>query len=200
MHDIVDFPAFLLASVLLVLSPGPGTLAILGAASASRRAGFAALCGTSAGDALLMAAAAVGAATLLASNPAAFLVLRYLGGAYLIWLGGGALLSKEHGLSLDAPAQGGAFYRSLLVTLLNPKAILFFMAFFPQFVRPGASIGAFALLGCVFIAINCSYQSGLILGARRIALHLQDLPHIALWVNRLLGAVFVLFGLRLIFV
>jgi leucine efflux protein len=197
MHGIVDFPAFIIASVLLILSPGPGTLAILGAAGGSRRAGFAALAGTSMGDVLLMTAAAVGAATLLAAYPAAFAALRYVGGGYLVWLGIKALLSKETGLAISEPEHGAAFKRSLLVTLLNPKAILFFMAFFPQFIAHGAPISSFAVLGAVFIALNCSYQACLILGASRVANHIESLPHLALWISRGLGAVFVTFGLRL---
>ncbi|QNM98120.1 LysE family translocator [Chitinimonas koreensis] len=197
MYGITDFPAFLLASTLLILSPGPGTLAILGSATGSRRAGFAALAGTSTGDALLMAAAAVGAAALLAANPAAFNLLRYGGGAYLVWLGIKSLLSKEQGLAITAPAEGDAFRRSLLVTLLNPKAIVFFMAFFPQFVLPGASPSAFVILGLVFITLNCLYQALLISGASFVIRHLDEAPHYALWINRLLGAVFILFGLKL---
>lgn len=198
MAGITDFSTFLFASLLLILSPGPGTLAILGASTASRRAGFAALLGTSAGDAVLIAAAAVGAAALLAANPAAFAAMRYAGGGYLVWLGIKNLLSREQGLAVSQPEQGGAFKRSLLVTLLNPKAILFFMAFFPQFVTQGASGGAFAVLGAAFIALNCAYQTGLILGANRIARHIDEMPHIALWVNRVLGVVFIGFGIRLV--
>jgi leucine efflux protein len=197
MQGIVDFPAFLFASVLLILSPGPGTLAILGAATSSRRSGFLALMGTSTGDATLMAAAAIGAATLLAANPTAFAVFRWLGGAYLIGLGIKALWSREQGLAVTQASADSAFKRSLFVTLLNPKAILFFMAFFPQFVRPGAPLASFAILGLVFIALNCAYQTCLIFGASFIAKHLDELPHITIWVNRVLGAVFILFGLRL---
>ncbi|GAB3265263.1 leucine efflux protein LeuE [Chitinimonas naiadis] len=197
MPGIIDFPAFLVASTLLILSPGPGTLAILGSATGSRRDGFAALAGTSTGDAILMAAAAIGAATLLAANPLAFNVLKYGGGAYLVWLGIKSLMSKEEGLAVSQPDSGNPYRRSLLVTLLNPKAIVFFMAFFPQFVTPGASGWNFAILGAVFIALNCLYQSLLIVGAGFILRHLDEAPHYALWVNRLLGLVFVLFGLRL---
>ncbi|MBL8507494.1 MAG: LysE family transporter [Chitinimonas sp.] len=197
MLGITDFPAFLVASTLLILSPGPGTLAILGSATASRRAGFAALAGTSTGDAILLAAAAIGAATLLASNPMAFNLLKYGGGAYLVWLGIKSLLSKEQGLAVSGPGQGSPFRRSLLVTLLNPKAVVFFMAFFPQFVPPGASVWAFAVLGAVFIGLNCIYQAILIVGAGFILRHLDEAPHYALWVNRLLGAVFILFGVKL---
>ncbi|WP_269533235.1 LysE family translocator [Chitinimonas sp. BJYL2] len=197
MNGIVDFPAFLLASTLLILSPGPGTLAILGSATASRRAGFAALAGTSTGDAILMAAAAIGAATLLAANPFAFSMLKYAGGGYLVWLGIQSLRAKEQGLSISAPGGGDPFRRSLFVTLLNPKAIVFFMAFFPQFVTPDSGAGAFVTLGVVFIALNCLYQALLITGAGFIIRHLDEAPHYALWVNRLLGAVFILFGVRL---
>lgn len=197
MNGIVDFPTFVIASTLLILSPGPGTLAILGAATGSRRAGFEALAGTSTGDAILMAAAAIGAAALLQAYPAAFDVLRYGGGAYLAYLGIRSLLSTEPSLAVSAPAGGKAFQRSVIVTLLNPKAIVFFMAFFPQFVRPGAGLESFALLGVLFIAMNCVYQALLINGAAFVLRHLDEAPHWALWVNRLLGAAFLFFGVRL---
>lgn len=197
MTGISDFPAFLIASTLLILSPGPGTLAILGSATGSRRAGFAALAGTSTGDAILMAAAAIGAAALLATNPLAFNLLKYGGGAYLVWLGIKSLRAREQGFAITAPAEGDAYRRSLLVTLLNPKAIVFFMAFFPQFVQPGASTWAFVVLGAIFISLNCLYQALLISGAGFVIRHLDEAPHYALWINRLLGVVFILFGLKL---
>lgn len=194
---VQDFGAFIVASVLLILSPGPGTLAILGAAAGSRRAGFAALAGTSLGDAALMAVAAIGAAALLTAYPFAFDLLRYGGGAYLAWLGVQSLLSRTPGFALSAPKQGEAFRRSLLVTLLNPKAIIFCMAFFPQFVGRNAHPAAFVVLGATFIFLNCLWQTGLIVGANRIASHLDAMPRFALWVNRVLGVVFILFGVRL---
>lgn len=197
MTGIIHFPAFVIASILLILSPGPGTLAILGSSTGSRRAGFAALAGTSTGDALLMLAASIGAATLLAANPTAFAVLKYGGGAYLAFLGIKSLLSKEQRLAVSQPEAGHAYKRSLLVTLLNPKAIVFFMAFFPQFVTPGAPLTAFAVLGVLFIALNCTYQALLITFSSWIIGHLDEAPHIALWVNRLLGVVFILFGVKL---
>jgi leucine efflux protein len=197
MNGIVDFPAFLLASSLLILSPGPGTLAILGAATGSRRAGFEALAGTSTGDAILIAAAAIGAAALLHNYPLAFDMLRYGGGAYLVWLGIKALRSREETLAVSQAAPGDAYKRSLFVTLLNPKAIVFFMAFFPQFVARDAGLSSFAVLGVIFITLNCLFQAMLIWGASFVISHLDEAPHWALWINRLLGCAFILFGLRL---
>jgi leucine efflux protein len=199
MDNIFNFPAFLIASTLLILSPGPGTLAILGAATGSRRAGFEALAGTSLGDATLMAVSAAGAATLLHSYPSAFDALRYGGGAYLVWLGLQALQSKEQALAVSTPEPGHAFKRSLFVTLLNPKAIVFFMAFFPQFVTPGAGASSFAILGTVFIVMNCLYQSMLISGATWVIGHLDEAPHWALWISRVLGLAFMGFGVKLAF-
>ncbi|MDT8992398.1 LysE family transporter [Curvibacter sp. APW13] len=198
MEGIVNFPAFVLASTLLILSPGPGTLAILGAATGSRRAGFEALAGTSTGDAILMAVTAAGAASLLHGHPVAFSVLRYGGGAYLAWLGLQALRSREPSLAVSAPAAGSAFQRSLWVTLLNPKAIVFFMAFFPQFTTPQAGATSFALLGAAFVAMNCLYQAALISGANWVIGHLAQAPHWALWINRVLGLAFLGFGVRLV--
>ncbi|MEJ6004848.1 LysE family transporter [Paucibacter sp. AS339] len=197
MNHIDNFSAFLVASTLLILSPGPGTLAILGAATGSRRAGFEALAGTSLGDATLITIAALGAETLLRSYPGAFDVLRYGGGAYLVWLGLQALRSKEQALALITPEPGHAFKRSLLVTLLNPKAVVFFMAFFPQFVSPGGGASSFATLGAVFVAMNCLYQSMLISGAAWVIGHLDEAPHWTLWINRILGLAFMGFGVKL---
>ena len=197
MNGVVDLPAFLIASTLLILSPGPGTLAILGAATGSRRAGFEALAGTSTGDAILIAAAGIGAATLLHAYPAAFEALRYLGGGYLAWLGFQSLRSRETRLAITACAPGDAYRRSVFVTLLNPKAIVFFMAFFPQFITPDGGLRAFALLGALFIAMNCLYQALLIHGTSWVLRHLDEAPHWALWINRTLGVAFIGFGLRL---
>lgn len=194
---IVDGWAFVVASILLILSPGPGTLAILGAAMTSRRDGFAALAGTSLGDALLMFAAAAGAAAVLHGNPLAFQVLRYGGGAYLAWLGWKSLRASTEQLRVTAPAPGQALRRSLMVTLFNPKAIVFFMAFFPQFIAPDAGWQAFALLGAGFIAMNCTYQTALIVMAGQIARHMTEVPAIARWINRSLGVVFIGFGVKL---
>lgn len=199
MDGIVNFSAFVLASTLLILSPGPGTLAILGAAICSRRAGFEALAGTSTGDALLMAVASFGAATLLQRSPAAYDVLRYGGGAYLVWLGFKALSSKEQSLTVSAPEPGDAFKRSLMVTLLNPKAIVFFLAFFPQFIAPNAGASSFVLLGSAFIAMNCIYQAALIGGASWMIEHLAQSPHWTVWINRVLGFAFICFGTSLTF-
>ena len=108
-----------------------------------------------------------------------------------------APLDLKGNLAVSAPPAGHAYKRSLVVTLLNPKAILFFMAFFPQFIAPTAGLESFALLGLIFIAMNCLYQTLLINGAAFVLRHLDEAPHWALWINRLLGAAFVLFGLRL---
>jgi leucine efflux protein len=197
MSFVPDLGAFLIASILLILSPGPGTLSILGAATRSRGAGFAALAGTSLGDAILIVAATFGAAAILATNPTAFQVLKYAGAAYLVWLGIQAARAPAEALSVTAPAAGAAFRRSLGVTLLNPKAIVFFMAFFPQFIAPGAPLTVFALLGALFIALNCLYQAVLITCADWMLSHLSEAPRAAQWVNRALGAVFIFFGLRL---
>ncbi|MEW9899058.1 LysE family transporter [Chitinivorax sp. PXF-14] len=193
---IVDIWAFIAASILLILSPGPGTMNILGWSMRSRRSGFMALAGTSAGDATLMTLAAVGVAALLRANPVAFQAVKYAGAAYLVWLGFSAWRARDAVLTVP-PTDGDAFRRGLIVTLSNPKAIVFFMAFFPQFVTRDAGAPAFLILGASFLAMNCLYQTALICFASRIGAHLSEAPRFSKLLNKLLGTVFVGFGVRL---
>jgi leucine efflux protein len=115
----------------------------------------------------------------------------------LLWLGFKSLSSKEQSLTVSAPESRDAFKRSLLVTLLNPKAIVFFMAFFPQFIAPNAGASSFVVLGSAFIAMNCVYQAALISGASWMIEHLVQAPHWAVCINRVLGLAFICFGIRL---
>ncbi|MBB5019934.1 leucine efflux protein [Chitinivorax tropicus] len=194
---IVDMWAFIVASILLIISPGPGTLNILGWSIRSRRSGFMALAGTSAGDATLMALAALGVSALLNNYPMAFQVVKYAGGAYLVWLGIEAWRAREGGVIALPPTDGDAFKRGLMVTLSNPKAIVFFMAFFPQFVTADAGAMAFLILGGAFLSMNCLYQTILICSAAKIGQHLSSAPKFTKLLNRMVGTVFVAFGIRL---
>ncbi|WP_171013514.1 LysE family transporter [Chitinivorax sp. B] len=194
---IVDMWAYVVASLLLIISPGPGTLNILGWSIRSRRSGMMALAGTSVGDATLMTLAALGVAALLKSYPIAFELVKYAGAGYLVWLGIQAWLARGGEVVAVPPTDGHAFRRGLTVTLSNPKAIVFFMAFFPQFVTPEAGVPAFVVLGASFLTMNCVYQLVLIHSAASIGRRLSSTPRFGTTLNRLVGTVFVAFGIRL---
>ena len=137
MFGIADYAAFVAAIVVFLLIPGPGNLALITSTSkGGMRGGFAATLGLIAGDQVLMWMAVAGVAALLTAWPPAFRAVQWLGAVYLAWLGTKMLLAKPG----DAPVlkiQPRHYFRqALLITLLNPKAIVFYMAFFPLFVNP----------------------------------------------------------------
>jgi len=137
MLGITDYGAFVLAIIILLLIPGPGNLALITSTSKGGiKGGLGATFGVILGDQVLMWCAVAGVATLLNTYPAAFQVVQWLGAAYLVWMGGKMILAK-HG---DAPILNIKPYhylrQALMITLLNPKAIVFYMAFFPLFIDP----------------------------------------------------------------
>jgi len=157
-HDLM---IFLGASILLNLSPGPDTLYVLTRTLAQgRRIGFLSSFGVCTGALVHVAAAALGLSVVLATSAVAFTVVKVAGAAYLVYLGVRMLLSRD-GIAVEAgcpagPASGWKVFRQgILIDVLNPKAALFFMAFLPQFVVPGAGHGTaqFFALGLIVIAI-----------------------------------------------
>ena len=166
MLGIRDFPAFLLAILIFQAVPGPGTLAILKASAAGRRAGLTTVLGTLSGDAVYMFAAAVGLAAFVSARPMILNGLQWFGVAYLCWLGLKLLLGKKHSAGNGAASEVGHrqyFRRAFVISLTNPKVMLFFVAFFPLFMRPEA--GALTLLAMALIVTFTSglYQSLLVL-------------------------------------
>lgn len=159
MIDTSNLPFFLAAAMLLVVIPGPSVFYIVTRSlDQGRLAGIASTLGVSTGGLVHVAAAAFGLSAVLASSAVAFNTIKYLGAAYLIYLGIRRLLTPAE--TIPAAAAGRRkvsrlFYEGMLVNLLNPKTALFFLAFLPQFVNP--SIGPVSiqviLLGCMFVAI-----------------------------------------------
>jgi threonine/homoserine/homoserine lactone efflux protein len=198
---IQHYPSFIMAILLFQLVPGPGTLAILGAtARGGVRAGLGAVLGTLLGDFLYMLAAVLGLAALLAAYPVAFSVLRWGGIAYLIWIGIGLLRAKE-------PAGAGPqvqrlpgwvhFRRAFAVSLTNPKVILFFMAFFPLFLRADASPATLGLMMAQVSGLSFLYQTGLVLAGNQLAKRLGRIRGVRAASSRIAGMALIGFGLRL---
>lgn len=160
------YAAFLVASVALVLAPGPDTLLVLTQAARSRAAGIGAAVGVSAGVLLHTAAAALGLAALFAAAPGAAAAVRVLGGLYLCYLGVRTLRAAQFaeagrttddGDSADSVASDAVgFRRGLAVNASNPQVALFFLAFLPGFVESGNPAG-FAVLGGSYAALTAAY-------------------------------------------
>ena len=201
-----DLPLFIAAGLLLNITPG-ADLALIGARSAGHgfRSGAAAALGVGAGCFVHVAAAALGLSALIASSATAFTVLRWVGAAYLVWLGIGLLRSPGEARTASARSpQSGAgrsFVQGFLTNALNPKVALFFLAFLPQFIDAHAphKAWAFVALGTVF-ALN-----GTIVNVAFAALvarmrHAFGGPRsIERWLSRGVGVLFVALGVRLAF-
>ncbi|EIT70264.1 MULTISPECIES: leucine efflux protein LeuE [Hydrocarboniphaga] len=207
---IIDLPTYLLGTLVVVLLPGPNSLFVLGTAAAHGvGAGYRAACGVFLGDAVLMVLAAGGVASLLKAYPAAFIVFKYVGAAYLAWIGVSMLRSvfKGRTASPEDPARpapaaattAAPFRRALVISLLNPKAILFFMAFFIQFVDPAYahSVLAFTILGLIAQAMSFVYLSALIFGGARLAGAFRRRQRLSAGLTGGAGALFLGFGAKL---
>lgn len=197
---------FLLTAVLLTATPGPDNLMVLSVgASKGRRLGMAFGLGCAAGCLSHTMLAALGVSAVLAASPVAFTALRVLGGAYLVWLGIGALRSRG-GVGMpvawaDAAGDSAArqFAKGVLANAINPKVVLFFLSFLPQFVVPaqGSLPLQMAVLGLVF-----TLQAAVLFGALGwfaggIGQWLQRRPRAGLWLDRASGVFFVGLGLRM---
>jgi threonine/homoserine/homoserine lactone efflux protein len=194
------FAAFLLAAWVLILTPGPDMLFVIGqtlAGGAGR--GWAALLGIGTGALVHVALAVSGIAALLAASPALFDALRYAGAVYLLWLGFGALRAALRGGAEMRPAAPArrAFRDGLVTNLTNPKVVLFFLAFLPQFVDPGRAPAwvQMALLGPLVPLMGVPFYGLLIAGAGRAAARLSAF---ARWLDAVAGLLFLGLGLRLL--
>ena len=158
MIDHAHFLIFLSAAVLLAISPGPGMIYVLARSLRGGRAvGLASSFGTATGGMVHVLAAGLGLSAILARSASAFMVVKYLGAAYLIFLGLRTLLARDSDGPVDTSEQdaGSPFWQGMLTEVLNPKTALFFLAFIPQFVEHGAPlVPQFLLLGALSVGLN----------------------------------------------
>ncbi|NML15773.1 LysE family translocator [Azohydromonas caseinilytica] len=197
--------AFLLAAVLITASPGPDNLMVLSVGiSKGRRQGIAFGLGCALGCLSHTLLAAIGVSAIVAASPLAFTLLKWAGGLYLVWLGAQALRSRGstrigHAQSADSSLRA-LFFKGVVANAINPKVVLFFLSFLPQFVVPAQGpVGTqLAALGVIFTA-----QAALLFGllgffAGGIGQWLNRRPRSALWLDRLAGMIFIGLGTRLI--
>jgi len=208
MLGIHDLPLFIVSGLLLNITPGPDTAYIVGrSAQLGWRGGAAAAIGISCGCLVHVFACAAGLSALLAASSAAFTAIKWLGAAYLCFIGLKMLLSREgsRGPSEemrsreDAASLGRVFWQGALTNVLNPKVALFFLAFLPQFVTADSTHKAlaFLVLGAIFIFNGTLWCLGVAAFAARTAHRIRQSGRAMVWINRALGTMFVYLGARL---
>jgi threonine/homoserine/homoserine lactone efflux protein len=203
-YTLAHWVTFVSAAVLLNLSPGPDIAFILGHTIKSGiRSGFAALFGVWSGACIHVLMTAAGLSAILAASALAFSAVKWIGAAYLIWLGVQALRSRGEGAWIretdQAPVKSRIYRQGILVSLLNPKVAIFFLAFLPQFVVEGAGPAWAQLLlhGSLIIAVAAFIEPPLVLLGGRLAGALRRNRKFGLWLDRGLGTLFVALGIRL---
>jgi threonine/homoserine/homoserine lactone efflux protein len=198
---IADYPAYCAAILVFLALPGPGTFALLtSTAKGGFRAGAAATAGVILGDQALLWLAVAGVAALLSANPAVFKAVQWAGAAYLGWIGLKLLFARE-GTPPPIRIEPHHYLRqAFLITLLNPKAIVFYMAFFPFFIDPAQHQGwvTFAAMAVTIAAITALYCLTLCWFAQAIASRMRAHRGVARWLERLAGLCLLAFGLRLL--
>jgi len=199
-----DLPLFIAAGLLLNITPG-ADLALIGTRCAAQgfRSGAAAALGVGAGCFVHVAAAALGLSALIASSAAAFTVLRWVGAAYLMWLGIGLLRAGGGSAQAAAGAPSITVWRSFvqgfLTNALNPKVALFFLAFLPQFIDATAPHKgwAFVMLGVVFAVNGTLVNVAFAAFVARVRGTLAGRGSFGRWLSRGVGALFITLGVRL---
>ncbi|RJG07616.1 leucine efflux protein LeuE [Noviherbaspirillum cavernae] len=198
---ITDIWQLVAATMVFLMLPGPGTFCVLTCAGQrGLRGGFASLAGLMVGDAVLMFLAAIGVAALLQANPLLFKGMQYLGAAYLAWLGFRLLTAKaEEGGAVVPFSSAADFRRGLLVTMINPKAIVFYMAFFPLFIDPAMhrGVATFLSMGAVIATCTLFYGSLLVLVGNGAAKRLARNRRIASFASKAAGVFLIGFGIKL---
>ena len=211
MFGIHDLSLFILAGLLLNITPGPDLLYIAGrTASQGFRSGFAAVMGINAGCLVHTFAAAIGLSAILTASAEAFFAVKLIGAAYLVYVGISLLLEKRaDGISLDIsdslPSKTirQVFWQGFLTNVLNPKVALFFLAFLPQFISADSPTkpAAFILLGIIFIfnSLFVTVTFAAVVAQVQIQANkrVKHASRIVLWLNRSCGALFIVIGVKL---
>ncbi|GAA5165070.1 leucine efflux protein LeuE [Viridibacterium curvum] len=209
-YGITDLTTYILGSIFIVLLPGPNSLFVMTVASREGVIrGYRGACGIFVGDTVLMLLAASGVAGLLRTTPALFMVVKVAGAGWLAWLGWGLLRAAwqtwrtRHDAALPpadtTPLAATPFRTALIISLMNPKAILFFISFFIQFVSPHYEHPAlsFLILGSILQVLSALYLSALIFGGAHLAEQFRERRRLAALATALVGGVFAAFALKL---
>jgi leucine efflux protein len=200
MFGVADYGAFVAAIVIFLAIPGPGNLALItSTGKGGMRGGLGATLGIIAGDQVLMWAAVAGVSTLLSTSPNIFHAVQWLGAVYLAWLGGKMLLAKPGSAPVLHIEPHHYFRQAAFITLLNPKAIVFYMAFFPLFVGPARHQGVltFAVMAATIAVLTFLYGLVAVLLTHFLAERLRANPMVGRVLEKLAGVFLIGFGVKL---
>lgn len=201
MLGVTDYGSFVIAFIVLLIIPGPGNLALITSTSKGGiKGGLAATLGVIFGDQVLLWMAVAGVAAVLHSYPAAFQAVQWLGAAYLIWLGCKMLLAKPGVAPVLNIKPHHYMQQALTITLLNPKAIVFYMAFFPLFVDPMRHQGliTFGFMATTIAILTFIYGLIAVLLTHFLAERLRANPAVTRVLEKLAGLSLIGFGLKLV--
>ncbi|WP_345815058.1 LysE family translocator [Paraburkholderia sp. PREW-6R] len=202
MPDFSTLGTFVAVVLGLFLIPGPAVLLVLTrTVHGGRKAGILTGLGIAVGDFIHTLGASVGLSALLMTSALAFNAVKFVGAAYLVYLGVRALREKQASAQMPAvpPVSASkAFLQAIPAEVLNPKTALFFLAFLPQFVRPehGSTFLQFTTLGLVFVAMSALYTTLIVLTIRPLGRLVKRLTWLARWQNKIIGVLFISLGLR----
>ncbi len=200
MFGIADYGAFVVAIIVFLAIPGPGNLALLTATGKGGvRAGMAATLGVIAGDQVLLWLAVAGLSAVLINYPSLYSSVKWAGAAYLIGLGYSLFNAKPGDAPVLDMMPEHYFRQGLLITLLNPKAIVFYMAFFPLFVDPRVHLGliTFGFMALTIAALTLAYGLVVVLLAHHLAERVRANSLATVMLNKVAGALLIGFGLKL---
>ncbi len=197
---IADYASFVVAIVVFLLIPGPGNLALITSTSKGGIAGgMGATFGVIVGDQILLWAAVAGVSAVMTAYPAAFHVVQWVGAIYLAWLGFKMLMAKPGDAPILQIKPQHYFRQALLITLLNPKAIVFYMAFFPLFVDPLTHQGmtTFGVMATTIAVLTFLYGLTSVLLTTFFAERIRANPKVSSFLSRAAGVFLIGFGLKL---
>ena len=197
---VADYGAFVVAILVFLAIPGPGNLALITSTGKGGIAGgMGATFGVIAGDQVLLWAAVAGVSAVMAAYPAAFHAVQWLGAVYLAWLGARMLLARPGAAPILQIKPRHYFRQALLITLLNPKAIVFYLAFFPLFVDPAQHQGikTFGVMAATIAVLTFLYGLMAVLLTWKLAARLRANPKISATLEKAAGMFLIAFGIKL---
>ncbi|WP_428423127.1 LysE family transporter [Methylibium sp.] len=201
MLGVADYGAFVVTVIVFLAIPGPGNLALItSTGKGGLRGGFAATFGVIAGDQVLMWLAVAGVAALLQAAPLVFGAVQWLGAAYLAYIGYRLITSRPGDAPVVQILPRHYFRQACAITLLNPKAIVFYMAFFPLFVDPAhhQGLSTFGLMAATIAVLTFLYGALVVLLTRRLADRLRASPRVVKALERMAGMLLIGFGVKLV--
>ena len=199
---ISEYGAFVTAFILLLIIPGPGNLAIMtSTAKGGILGGIMATLGVIAGDQVLLWITVAGVASILKAYAGALVVIQWVGAAYLVWLGAKMIMAKPGDKPILNIKPGQYFRQALVITLFNPKAVVFYLAFFPLFINPQTHLGfiTFAVMAATVAILAFIYCFIVVIITHFLAEKIRSNQKVSSFLQKIAGLFLVGFGLKLAF-